>query len=492
MPVYKVTVFKISVTVYPVSKGQLSDFMDRHYQNVLVKKSMKNMQITKLFIALIITAFTLQVNGQGIDFKHISYEEALSKAKEQNKLIFVDFYTQWCGPCKKLAKGPFLEKEVGDFYNANFISLKLDAEHEGLQAARDHNVISYPTLLFIDGQGNMVFKGYGRDVEGLIESAKEAINSVEGEYTLEKLNEQFVTRQDDEAFLKMYLSKIAEYGVNPSQGIEAWLKVQTEMPENSTQMRDYLLSKRNDLLIGGKGESILLSNVDAWLKNADKMQARLLSSMHKSMLNNTRRYAYRLNDPDLLQAYINVVSELPDDNRMKKDLHIHQVKCYLMKKDYDACKQYAEHVVDSIIKSTDVKAIHQKDAERYNSVKSSYESQGTEHALNMLERYRLGSDACDVVNAIERIGQDYLKAADCKSNFKTLNNWIKYCYKLVPDYYLVDNWKANTLYKSGRQEKAIELKQTAIEKYPSNTKKLVNRKIELEQMVKGEEVFVEE
>ncbi|MFN6013153.1 MAG: thioredoxin family protein, partial [Flavobacteriales bacterium] len=58
---------------------------------------------------------------EGIKFKHLTLEEAKKKAAEDDQLIFIDAYTSWCGPCKKMAATSFQEPKVGNFYNENFV-----------------------------------------------------------------------------------------------------------------------------------------------------------------------------------------------------------------------------------------------------------------------------------------------------------------------------------------------------------------------------------
>jgi uncharacterized protein YyaL (SSP411 family) len=60
------------------------------------------------------------------------------KAKKENKLIFVDAYASWCGPCKLMVKNIFPLKTVGDYYNSHFINAKIDMEKgEGIELAKN-------------------------------------------------------------------------------------------------------------------------------------------------------------------------------------------------------------------------------------------------------------------------------------------------------------------------------------------------------------------
>ena len=60
---------------------------------------------------------TLSVAGQGIEFYHGTWEEAILKAKAEDKIIFVDAFTTWCGPCKRMAASTFPDPAVGVLFN---------------------------------------------------------------------------------------------------------------------------------------------------------------------------------------------------------------------------------------------------------------------------------------------------------------------------------------------------------------------------------------
>lgn len=91
-----------------------------------------------------------------------SWEAVLAEAKAQNRLVFVDAYTTWCGPCKMMDSRTFPDPRVAAFFGANFVNAKFDMEKgEGAILARRYEVVAYPTLLFINANGEVVHRGLG-------------------------------------------------------------------------------------------------------------------------------------------------------------------------------------------------------------------------------------------------------------------------------------------------------------------------------------------
>ena len=77
-----------------------------------------------LFILLFFMGILGESSAQMDLFKG-SFEEALKKAREEKKSLFVDFYADWCDPCKAMAVQVFPQKEVGDYFNSRFICVLL-------------------------------------------------------------------------------------------------------------------------------------------------------------------------------------------------------------------------------------------------------------------------------------------------------------------------------------------------------------------------------
>ena len=104
--------------------------------------------------------------------------EAKALSAKTGKLIFIDCYTDWCGPCKRMAATSFKDPAVGKLYNDNFINLKIEMEKnpEGRDLAASYKVRAYPTLLIIDGKGNLIRQVVGMQTkDGLVMFANAAM-----------------------------------------------------------------------------------------------------------------------------------------------------------------------------------------------------------------------------------------------------------------------------------------------------------------------------
>lgn len=126
-----------------------------------MKKLLVAVLLTNIFL-LACTRKATQVNF--VLEKQKSFEVALEEAKKQNKMVFLDVYTTWCGPCKWMDENVFNHPNVAEKFNKQFINYKIDGESfDGINLAIKYGINSYPTYIFVDGDGNALHR-----IEGMM------------------------------------------------------------------------------------------------------------------------------------------------------------------------------------------------------------------------------------------------------------------------------------------------------------------------------------
>ena len=118
-------------------------------------------------IVLSILMCLLMMNGyaqHGVKFMEGNFQEALEIAKQQKKMVFVDVYTSWCGPCRWMSEEVLQTPEAAKYFYNYFVCFKIDAEKgDGMAFAEEYGVRAYPTFLMILPDGTLRHKMVGAD-----------------------------------------------------------------------------------------------------------------------------------------------------------------------------------------------------------------------------------------------------------------------------------------------------------------------------------------
>ena len=147
-----------------------------------------------IFCAIAISA------QESIKFQELPFKDIIAKAKKEKKLVFIDAYASWCGPCKMMEKNVFTQKAVSDYYNTNFINARFDMEKgEGRDIASQFGVRSYPTYLFLNGEGELVSRNTGYMEESMFVAMAQDINSPGNKKG--SLKDRFASGEKDSEFL---------------------------------------------------------------------------------------------------------------------------------------------------------------------------------------------------------------------------------------------------------------------------------------------------
>ncbi|MCO6461154.1 MAG: thioredoxin family protein [Saprospiraceae bacterium] len=220
------------------------------------------MSIKNLF-SIIFCLLALQVGfGQGINFETGNWASILKKAKAENKLIYVDAYTTWCGPCKMMKKNIFPDKTVGDYYNQHFVNAQIDMEKgEGLKIAKDYDIRAYPSHLFVNGDGELVHKGLGyMDVNEFVELGKQA-NDPDHQYAT--LKKRFDAGDRDPVLMTNYLDLLMQMGDEEGDRVAAeYFKNQKDLttPQNLKYLSAFAINPSSP------NHHLVLENKDALVK----------------------------------------------------------------------------------------------------------------------------------------------------------------------------------------------------------------------------------
>lgn len=133
----------------------------------------------KCILVLAIVLSSVAPFAQGVNFQELTLKEACAKAKAENKLVFIDCYTDWCGPCRLMTEEIFPMKEMGDYFNPKYICIKANAEkgEEGPAIKEKFGIKAYPTFVILNNDGNLIHMFAG-GVLGLefIDKVEESFN----------------------------------------------------------------------------------------------------------------------------------------------------------------------------------------------------------------------------------------------------------------------------------------------------------------------------
>ncbi|MDE5423912.1 thioredoxin domain-containing protein [Ancylomarina sp. DW003] len=162
-----------------------------------------------IMLLLFAISSCLSVSAQGVNFGS-DLDKALVLAKKENKLVFVDFYTSWCGPCKMLSKKVFPQEKVGSYFNSHFINCKIQCDDSGYgkELGEKYEIQAYPTLMLIDCNGEIVHSMAGApDADGLIEFVKQGMNP---EKNLKAVIKRYEDGNRDKEFVDYYFNFLLE------------------------------------------------------------------------------------------------------------------------------------------------------------------------------------------------------------------------------------------------------------------------------------------
>ena len=221
----------------------------------------------KLFVLVAFLFYSVVLFAQGVDFQPLTYTEALERAKAENKLVFMDCYTSWCGPCQIMTNKVFPQKEAGDYFNSCFVCVKFDMEKgEGVDLAKQFKVRVYPTFLIIrpDGivQHRLVGGGELQEFIARVENGaneKTSLLYLDGRYASGKLK-----KKDMQA----YYVALKDAGMD-GKADTVYNELMAQLTPKEKMQADYWTAVSASK-IGSEDFNLILANIPVFEKNIGK------------------------------------------------------------------------------------------------------------------------------------------------------------------------------------------------------------------------------
>lgn len=293
--------------------------------------------IVIIFLFLFKNSASAQIN-----FEHGSWTEIKAKAKAEHKIIFLDAYTTWCGPCKWMAKTVFTNDTAAKYYNATFVNAKIDMEKgEGIEIAQFFKINVYPTLLYIDENGNMLHRAAGaRNNADFVQLGIDAQNP---EKQFVSLENKYKGGARDLKFMTTYLTALDEVYLSKKEPLKAYFSTQNESDLMNRTNWNLLYAHLEDH--ESREFNYLLKNSDAFAKkySSDSVNNKIYDLYSNAL--SSLIYSKKADDAKFLQ----LKEEIKNSGFSRADELILQqdMNFYYNKKDY---LNYAKNAIPYIDK----------------------------------------------------------------------------------------------------------------------------------------------
>ena len=449
-------------------------------------------KLTFLILTLMLAANAF---SQGIEFEHSSWKEVLQKAKQQNKPVFVDVFTSWCGPCKQMSRNIFPMKEVGDKFNASFVCFQIDAEKgEGPDVAKTYQVKAYPTYLFVTPEGELFYTKLGSmPADAFIKVADEALVAFNDKEPLKVLEKEYQEKKTDKAFLVHYIDKRKAVGLETVSALDDYISLMSTDECLTKENLVFILNHLDGLLLDSKTYKLLIENKSKAMEVAGPDFNYTLDKLQATAQYGSLQKAIQNKDEKIMEQVVNENKNMPDNvgKQTDEDLWLLYYKKTEQKDKY--LKTYISYIDDNLMKIKDGD-ISKGDSlyfhELYSRLEKNRDKIPAEQFAAMKERYKEIYSGQLAYKINEGAWYVFENVSD-PDLLKKATVWAGYAVEVSKskDGNIMDTY-ANLLYRTGNKEKAIQTETEAAKVVPEQDKKEYFGKV-VEKMKKGEPTWKE-
>jgi thiol-disulfide isomerase/thioredoxin len=427
---------------------------------------------------LLVLAISLQdlIAQEGIRFEQAAWTAVLSKAKAENKLVFIDVYTSWCGPCKIMVRDVFPQKVVGDKFNASFINFKIDAEKgEGIDVAKKYAVKAYPTYLFVNGDGTLVYRSVGSmPVEKFLSEAAIAIGEFSDPKPFAVWEDEYGQNLNNKQFLWDYLQKRKKLRLNCGDVIDRYFSVSSKEEILQSPLMKTMAEFQN-FNVDGPFYQFLLNNKDE-IKP-------FLSAIFRTKFDAFLVYIAKADidraasnaDEKLLGAITSALLKLPaDEYPMEFRVGETRMKYFTQTSDAAALTMEVNLYATSVM-GYDTKKIRTADSMALDQFEKDLAAGklkfSSNESLEQNRRFKGSSIATSYAYRVRDIARSVLNVIDDKKQLAKAYDWMLYA-SGFSDNFTIGEVKAGLLQKLGKSKEALSEQQAVINAYTEQMAKL--------------------
>jgi thioredoxin-related protein len=416
-----------------------------------------------LYFLFLIANVTHAKDIKGISFTEGTWEQVLAIAKTQQKLIFVDIYTTWCGPCKVMENNVFTNAEVAEKFNTSFINYKIDAEKgEGIALKKRYTITGFPTYLFVNHEGELVYKTIGSmPAYKFMVEANKALQAGNGFMSTVTMEQDFTDGRREAKFLYELLERKKLNGAPNDQILEEYLKA---IPESAHKTEKVLMIISENIgSIDTKAFEILRNSLQRFMNMTPEQQKFVLDGISKAK-RGTFKKAIETKDRVLFERLIEAVRQTSyseagfeaEEKQFRLDfakitgdadnfrLIASKEGSKLMEKTNEQLATESQLQTERFIQSAKAKGI-KENTTQYQSVLEEIKNSAEKFASSHLNEYAWG----------------YFQLIENKDELEIALKWSERSIELVKSPINLDTY-ANILAKLGRRKEAIKAEKTAI------------------------------
>jgi thioredoxin-related protein len=414
------------------------------------------------FLFLIVTTVNAK-DIKGITFTEGTWAQILNEAKTQNKLIFVDIYTTWCGPCKAMDKNVFTNTEVGEKFNGSFINYKIDAEKgEGIMLKKKYAITGFPTYLFVNHKGELVYKSIGSmSAEKFLSEADKALQAGSHYKSTADMEEDFKSGRRDAKFLYEFLERKKLNGDPDSSILEEYLKA---IPESAHKTEKVLMIISENIgTINTKAFEILKNSLDRFMNMTPEQQRFVLDGISKAK-RNTFKKVIETKDRALFENLIEAIRQTSySEAGFEAEERQFRLDFARITRDADNFRKIASKEGPKLMGKTNeqLAAESQLQTERFiQGAKAKGIKENTMQYLSALEEIKTSAEKLTSFH-LNQYAWGYFQLIENKDELETALKWSERSIKLFKSSVNLDTY-ANLLSKLGRKREAVKVEKEAI------------------------------